>query len=77
MLDSGRNFVLGLLLLLGAGALIGWLNGRADSGLLVAALLGLGWQPLQERTSQTAQGDSQIGQRNARWRRNQNTRSTQ
>jgi len=32
------------ILLLAAGALIGWLYGHSDWGLLVAALLGLGWQ---------------------------------
>jgi len=33
----------GHLLLLGSGALIGWLYGHVDWGILVAALLGLGW----------------------------------
>lgn len=33
----------GHLLLLGAGALIGWLYGHVDWGILAAALVGLGW----------------------------------
>lgn len=54
MLDSGRKFVLGLLLLLGGGALIGWLYGRAEIGLLVAALLALVWQVRQLLTFERA-----------------------
>lgn len=47
MLDSRRKLVLGVLLLLGAGALIGGIYGRAEIGLLVAALLALAWQVRQ------------------------------
>jgi two-component system phosphate regulon sensor histidine kinase PhoR len=54
MLDSGRKFVLGMLMLLGAGALIGWIYGRAEIGLLVAALLGLLWQVRQLITFERA-----------------------
>ena len=41
---TGSRLVFGHLLLLAGGALVGWLYGRADLGLLVAALVGLGWQ---------------------------------
>ncbi|MDH3336409.1 MAG: phosphate regulon sensor histidine kinase PhoR [Gammaproteobacteria bacterium] len=54
MLDSGQKFVLRLLLLLGAGVLIGWLYGRAEIGLLLAALLGLVWQVRQLLTFERA-----------------------
>lgn len=47
MSDTGRRFLIGLLLLLGAGAVIGWLYGHADWGLLVAALAALIWQVRQ------------------------------
>ena len=47
MLDSRRKFILGLLLLLAAGATIGALYGRAETGLLAAALVGLVWQVRQ------------------------------
>ena len=43
MSDGARRFLVGLALLLAAGALIGWFYGRADWGLLVAALLALAW----------------------------------
>ncbi len=44
MLESRRRFVPGLLLILGAGALIGWIYDRPLPGLLIAALLALLWQ---------------------------------
>lgn len=44
MSESGRKLLLGLLLWLAAGAFIGWLYGRADWGLLLAAILALAWQ---------------------------------
>ena len=44
MLDSRRKFVLGVLVLLSAGALVGNMYGRTGVGLLVAALLALAWQ---------------------------------
>ena len=47
MLESSRKFVIGLLLFLGAGALIGSFYGRAGLGLLVAAALALIWQVRQ------------------------------
>lgn len=62
MLDSRRKFILGLVLLLAAGALIGGLYGRAEIGLLVAALLALAWQVRQlltfERGLRTGNFDS-------------------
>ena len=57
MSDASRKFLIGLLLLLGAGSGIGWLYGHVDWGLLVAALLGLIWQSRQllsfERATKT------------------------
>jgi len=47
MSDSARKFLIGLALLLGAGAGIGWLYGHADWGLLAAALAALAWQVRQ------------------------------
>ncbi len=47
MSDSARRFLIGLALLLGAGAGIGWLYGHPDWGLLVAALVALVWQVRQ------------------------------
>ncbi len=44
---AARKFLIGLILLLGAGAGIGWLYGHADWGLLAAALLALIWQVRQ------------------------------
>ena len=44
MTGSSRKFLVGLLLLLAAGALIGWFYDRPATGLLVAALLALAWQ---------------------------------
>jgi two-component system phosphate regulon sensor histidine kinase PhoR len=41
---AGQKFVIGNLLILAAGAGIGWLYGHADLGLLIAALIALGWQ---------------------------------
>jgi len=54
MLDSKRKFVLGLLILLGAGALVGSLYDRTEIGLLVAALLALAWQVRQLLTFERA-----------------------
>ncbi len=39
-----RQLLIGHLLVLGAGALIGWVYGETATGLLVAALIALGWQ---------------------------------
>lgn len=47
MSDASRKFLIGLLLLLGAGAAIGWFYDHAVWGLLVAALLALSWQVRQ------------------------------
>ncbi len=47
MPDAWRKLLAGLLLLLAAGAFIGWLYGRPEIGLLVAALLALVWQVRQ------------------------------
>ena len=47
MPGSSRKFIIGILMLLGAGALIGWFYGHADWGLLVAALMALAWQARQ------------------------------
>ena len=43
MPKAWRQFLTGTLLLLGGGAAIGWVYGRPEVGLLVAALLALGW----------------------------------
>lgn len=47
MSDTGRKFLIGVLLLLAAGTVIGWLYGEPLTGLLVAALLALAWQVRQ------------------------------
>ena len=47
MSGSRRKLLVGLLAILAAGALIGGIYGHADWGLLVAALLALGWQVRQ------------------------------
>ena len=44
MSETGRKFVIGLLLLLAVGTVIGWLYGQPLTGLLVAALAALAWQ---------------------------------
>ncbi len=44
---ASRKFLIGLVLLLGAGAGIGWIYGHADWGLLAAALVALIWQVRQ------------------------------
>ena len=47
MSDTSRKFLIGLALLLGVGAGIGWRYGHSDWGLLAAALLALAWQVRQ------------------------------
>ena len=47
MSETGRKFLVGLLLFLAAGAIIGWLYGAPLTGLLVAALAALAWQVRQ------------------------------
>ncbi len=47
MSEAARKFVVGILLVLAAGAAIGWIYGRPDIGLLVAALAVLLWQVRQ------------------------------
>jgi len=47
MTRAARKFLLGITLLLAAGAAIGWLYGRPAIGLLVAALAALAWQVRQ------------------------------
>lgn len=47
MSDSARRFLIGLALLLGAGAGIGWLYGHAGWGIFAAALVALAWQVRQ------------------------------
>ena len=44
MPGTSRQFLIGLILLLHAGGLIGWIYGYPERGLLVAALLALFWQ---------------------------------
>ena len=44
MSESGRKFVVGVLLFLAAGTLIGWIYDAPLVGLLVAALAALAWQ---------------------------------
>ena len=47
MSEAARKFVIGLVVLLAAGGLIGWLYGHPIVGLLVATLAALGWQVRQ------------------------------
>lgn len=47
MPGSSRRFVAGLVAILAAGGLIGWIYGHADWGLLIAALAILLWQTRQ------------------------------
>ena len=47
MPKSWRKFLIGLALFIGAGAGVGYLYGRPDWGLLVAALLALLWHVRQ------------------------------
>ena len=47
MSDARRKFLFGLVLLLSAGLVIGWLYDRPTAGLLVAALIALFWQVRQ------------------------------
>lgn len=51
---TARKFLIGLILLLGVGAAIGWIYGHADWGLLAAALLALIWQVRQLLTFERA-----------------------
>ncbi|MDX1515249.1 MAG: phosphate regulon sensor histidine kinase PhoR [Woeseiaceae bacterium] len=43
MPETSRRYLIGLAILLSAGALIGWLYGNVERGLLVAALVALVW----------------------------------
>ena len=54
MSDSRRKLLAGLASFLAAGALIGGIYGRPDWGLLVAALLALGWQVRQMLSFESA-----------------------
>ncbi len=54
MSETGRKYVVGLALLLGAGALIGWLYDQLAIGLLIAALLALAWLVRQLLTFEIA-----------------------
>ncbi len=47
MSEPARKFLIGVLLLLGAGGLVGWFYGHAAWGLLAAAMLALLWQVRQ------------------------------
>lgn len=47
MSETGRKFVVGILLFLAAGATVGWIYGEPLTGLLVAALAALAWQVRQ------------------------------
>ena len=62
MSRSWRKLVAGTLLLLAAGAFAGWLYGRADLGLLLAALAALAWHLRQllafEKATRTENFDS-------------------
>ncbi len=62
MPESWRKLLVGLALLLFAGGAIGWIYGRPDLGLLVAALIGLVWQVRQllsfERALRTGDFDA-------------------
>lgn len=56
-----RKIILGHLLLLVGGGLIGWLYDQAIVGLLLAALLGLGWQLRQLLRFEQALRDRRFG----------------
>ncbi len=62
MSDAARKFVVGVLLVLAAGTAIGWVYGRPDIGLLVAALAVMLWQVRQllsfERALRTGNFDA-------------------
>lgn len=62
MSDAARKFVVGVLLVLAAGTAIGWIYGRPDIGLLVAALAVMLWQVRQllsfERALRTGNFDA-------------------
>lgn len=49
-----RRYFIGMSLLLGASALIGWLYGRPDRGLLAGALIALAWHSRQLLTFEKA-----------------------
>lgn len=57
----GRKVLFGHVLLLAAGALVGWLYDQVVVGLLVAALLGLGWQLRQLLKFEQALRDKHFG----------------
>lgn len=61
MQNIRRKVIITHLLLLGAGALIGGLYGRADWGLLVAALVGLAWNLRQLLRFETALQSKHFG----------------
>ena len=54
MSDSSRKLLIGLAIFLLAGMSIGWMYGHLEIGLLVAALLALGWQVRQLLTFERA-----------------------
>lgn len=54
MTRAARKFLVGITVFLAAGAAIGWLYGRPDTGLLVATLAALLWQVRQLLTFERA-----------------------
>ena len=61
MSETGRKFVVGVLLFLAGGAVIGWIYGKPLTGLFVATLAALAWQVRQllgfERALRTGDAD--------------------
>lgn len=54
MTESRRKLLIGLLFLFASGLVVGWLNGQPVLGLLIAALIALGWQLRQLFAIETA-----------------------